>query len=240
MNENPNQPARQPQTGTASGSAKFNSPLFIWPAAVVLAVLLFFGLGLFFRFADARIHRRRVHRRPRCFHRAANRRAGRRRSRFGQPDWSARTICSWRLIRRITPSPSRKKQAAAASQDANFRTIVAAYELMRAKVTTAEASARKAKADADAAEATAKKAQSDFERAQDLLKQKTISQQEFDAALAANTKAQADLKSAQENADEETSKVDEARQAACRRVCGKGHGVFAIQRIADQRRRRRN
>src|ERR1035438_2926549 len=28
--------------------AKLNSPLFIWPAAIVLAVLLFFGLGYFF------------------------------------------------------------------------------------------------------------------------------------------------------------------------------------------------
>ena len=50
-----------------------------------------------------------------------------------------------------------------------------AIELMRAKVATAEASARKAQADADAAESTAKKAQADFDRAQDLLKQKTIS-----------------------------------------------------------------
>ena len=130
-----------------------------------------------------------------------------------------------------------QKQAAAASQDANFRTVVAAYELMRAKVTTAKATARKAQADADAAAATAKKAQADFDRAQDLLKQKTISQQEFDAAQAANTKAQADLKSAQENVDEENSKVDEAEQAARRRVRGKGHGVLAVQRSADQRRR---
>ena len=43
-----------------------------------------------------------------------------------------------------------------------------------------------------------------------MLKQKTISQQEFDTQLAANTKAQADLKSAQENEEEEISKVDEA------------------------------
>ncbi len=105
-----------------------------------------------------------------------------------------------------------QKQSAAASQDANFRTVVAAYELMRSKVTTANASALKAKADADSAESTAKKTQSDFERAQDLLKQKTISQQEYDSQLAANTKAQADLQSAQENVDEENSKVDEAEK----------------------------
>ena len=105
-----------------------------------------------------------------------------------------------------------QKQSTAVSQEANFRTVIAAVELMRAKVATAAASARKAKADADAAEATAKRSQADFDRAQNLVKEKTISSQEFDAALAANTKAQADLKSAQENADEETSKVDEAEK----------------------------
>ncbi len=83
---------------------------------------------------------------------------------------------------------------------------------MRSKVTTAKASAQKAEADTAAAGATATKTQSDFDRAQDLLKQKTISQQEYDSQLAANTKAQADLKSAQENVTEEISKVDEAEK----------------------------
>jgi membrane fusion protein (multidrug efflux system) len=103
-----------------------------------------------------------------------------------------------------------QKQAASASQEANLRAIVAAYELMRAKVATAEAAARKAGADVDASEATAKKLQADFERARDLRQQNTISQQEFDAVQAANIKAQADWKSAVENAAEETSKVVEA------------------------------
>jgi membrane fusion protein (multidrug efflux system) len=105
-----------------------------------------------------------------------------------------------------------QKQAAATSQDANFRTVVAAYELMRAKVVTAEAAARVAQADAAAAAATATNAQSDFDRAVNLLAQKTVSQQEFDSAQAVNNKAQADLKSAQENVDEENSKVDEAQK----------------------------
>ncbi|MBW8864582.1 MAG: HlyD family secretion protein [Verrucomicrobia bacterium] len=103
-----------------------------------------------------------------------------------------------------------QKESAAVSQDANFRTVVAAYELMRAKVATAESSARKAKADVDSAASTANRTRLDFNRAQDLVKDKTISQQEFDTAQAADTKAQADLKSAQENADVENSKVDEA------------------------------
>jgi membrane fusion protein (multidrug efflux system) len=82
---------------------------------------------------------------------------------------------------------------------------------MRAKVATAEASARKAKADAEASAATAKRAEADFERSQELRKENTISQQEFDAARAANISAQADLNSAGENAAEQASKVDEAR-----------------------------
>ncbi len=45
-----------------------------------------------------------------------------------------------------------------------------------------------------------------------MLKQKTVSQQEFDATQAANTKAQADLKSAQENVAEANSRVDEANR----------------------------
>ena len=105
-----------------------------------------------------------------------------------------------------------QKEAAAVSQDANFRTVIAAYELMRAKVTTAESSARKSTADADAAASTANRTRLDFNRAQDLVKQKTISQQEFDSAQAADTKAQADFKSKQENFDVENSKVDEAKK----------------------------
>jgi membrane fusion protein (multidrug efflux system) len=105
-----------------------------------------------------------------------------------------------------------QKQAAAVSQEANFRTIVAAYQLMRAKVATAEATARKSQADADAAESTANIARTNFLRAKNLLTDKTVSQQEFDNAQAANTKAQADFKSAQETVEEDLSKVDEAHK----------------------------
>jgi membrane fusion protein (multidrug efflux system) len=104
-----------------------------------------------------------------------------------------------------------QKQAGAESQNANYQTVLAVYELMGKKVATAEASARKAKADAEASDARAKRAAADFERSQALLKQNTVSQQEFDAARAANVSALADLHSAEENAIEEASKVDEAR-----------------------------
>src|SRR5277367_611350 len=196
MSENTNPPATPaPKNGNGQRLAKLNSPLFIWPAAVLLAVLLFVGLDYLF---DALTHEStddafiaghivsiapRIDGQVSAVHVLDN-----------------QMVHSNDLLVEIDPSDYSitvaQKQAAAASQDANFRTVVAAYELMRAKVTTANASALKARADADAAAATAKKAQSDFKRAQDLLDQNTISRQEFDSEQAANTKAQADWKSA--------------------------------------------
>ena len=209
MNENPATPP--PADVPGRSPAKFNSPLFLWPAAIVLAVLLYFGLKaltVFFTHEstdDAFIAGHVVSIAPRI---------------AGQV--TAVHVLDNQLVRsndlliEIDPADYAitvaQKQSTAVSQEANFRTVIAAVELMRAKVATAAASARKAKADADAAEATAKRSPADFDRAQNLVKEKTISSQEFDAALAANTKAQADLKSAQENADEETSKVDEAEK----------------------------
>ncbi len=104
------------------------------------------------------------------------------------------------------------KAAAAESQSSNYKTILAAYQLMETKVTTAKAASRRAQDDADAAAATAQKSRADFERAKDLQKQNTLSRQEFDAAQAAHTKAQADWKSALENAAECASKVEEAQK----------------------------
>ena len=209
MSENPIQPSSPAPNNDAKPAFNWGSPLFIWPATLVLAVALFFGLDYSIialtheSTDDAFIAGHIVSIAPRI---------------SGQV--SAVHILDNQLVRsndllvEIDPSDYAitvaQKQAAAASQDANFRTVVAAYELMRAKVTTAKASALKAQADTAAAGATASNAQSDFARAQDLLKQKTISQQEYDTQLAANTKAQADLKSAQENEEEEISKVDEA------------------------------
>jgi len=200
-----------PANVIARSSAKFNSPLFLWPAAIVLAVLLYFGLKTVADFFthestdDAFIAAHVVSIAPRIAGQVA-----------------AVHVLDNQLVRSNEPlieiDPAdyaitvAQKQSAAASQDANLLTVIAGIELMRAKVVTAAASARKARDDAESASATAKKSQADFDRAQDLVKQNTISSQEFDAALAANTKAQADLKSAQENADEETSKVDESEK----------------------------
>jgi membrane fusion protein (multidrug efflux system) len=181
----------------------------VWPGAVVLAVILFFGLNYLVEVLthestdDAFIAGHVISIAPRI--------AGQVAAVYVRDN---QMVHSNDLMVEIDPADYAvvvsQKEAASVSQDANFRTVVAAYELMNSKVATAQASLRKARADADSAEATAKNAQSDFDRSQNLLAQKTISQQEFDSALAVNTKAQADWKSAQENVDEEVSKVDEA------------------------------
>jgi membrane fusion protein (multidrug efflux system) len=209
MNETPNPPAPTAPVTVAKKSFNWSSPRFVWPAAAALAVLLFFGLDYLIialtheSTDDAFIAGHVVSIAPRIDGQVA-----------AVHVLDNQLVRSNDLLVEIDPSDYAitvaQKQAAAASQEGNFRTIIAAYELMRAKVTTAKASALKAGADVNAAKATAEKAASDFARAQDLLKQNTISQQEFDAELAANTKAQADLQSAQENVDEENSKVDEA------------------------------
>jgi len=210
MNENPSTtPA--PATALSRSSAKLSQSIFIWPAALALAVLLYFALKATANFFthestdDAFIAGHVVSIAPRI--------AGQVTAVHIRDNELVR---SNELLIEIDPADYAitvgQKQSAALSQAANLRTIIAGIELMRAKVTTAAASARKARDDAEAAESTAKRAQADFDRAQSLVTQKTISSQEFDAAAAANTKAQADLKSAQENADEETSKVDEAQK----------------------------
>ena len=186
MNENPPATAAPPvKNGPPS---KFNSPVFLWPAGIALAVVLYFGIAYLVDVFthestdDAFIAGHIVSIAPRIAGQVA-----------AVHVLDNQLVRSNDLLVEIDPADYAitvaQKTSAAVSQDANFRTIVAAYELMRAKVATAEASARKAGADAAADEATAKNSQQNFDRAQDLVKQKTISQQEFDSAEAANTKA---------------------------------------------------
>jgi membrane fusion protein (multidrug efflux system) len=211
----PNPPPSAPPQPTpekkTSGETlqKINSPFFIWPAAAVLAVLLFVGLNYFF---DALTHEStddafiaghvvsiapRIDGQVSAVHVLDN-----------------QMVHSNDLLVEIDPSDYTitvaQKQAGAESQNANVKTVIAADELMRKKVATAEAGARKAQADADASAASAKLAATNFARTESLLKDKTVSQQEFDAGQAANRAAQADLASAQENTAVEVSKVDEA------------------------------
>src|SRR5476649_2368559 len=210
--QQPQNPPPQPvpeKKNNGETMRKLNSPLFIWPAAIVLAVLLYLGLALLVNSLthestdDAFIAGHLVSIAPRI---------------DGQV--SAVHVLDNQMVRsndlliEIDPSDYAitvaQKQSAAESSDANVKTVRAAYELMRKKVSTAEASERKAQADADASAASAKLAATNFERAQSLLKDKTISQQEFDSAQEANNSAQANLNSAQQNVAEENSKVDES------------------------------
>lgn len=209
MSENANPPPPPVANGNGRRLAKLNSPLVIWPAAAALAVLLFVGLDYFFTALthestdDAFIAGHIVSIAPRI---------------DGQVSavhvLDNQLVHSNDLLIEIDPSDYAitvaQKQSAAESQDANVRTVLAADELMRKKVATAEAGARVAQADADASAASAKLAAMNFERAKSLLADKTVSQQEFDAAQAADNSAQANLVSAQQNVTEENSKVDEA------------------------------
>jgi len=103
-----------------------------------------------------------------------------------------------------------QKQAAQESSDSNFKAAVAGYNLMKEKVKTAEAEARETKADADSADATNAKAKADFERAEKLVKENTISAQEYDQFKAAADSAAANFNSANAKADSDESKVNEA------------------------------
>jgi membrane fusion protein (multidrug efflux system) len=207
MNES--KPAPPPAVNGAK-LAKLNSPWFIWPATGVLAVLLFFGLDYLVTALthestdDAFIAAHVVSLAPSvggtvvAVHVLDN-----------------EMVRSNELLVEIDPSSYSitvaQKEASAEAQSANYKAFLAGYELMRTKVTTAEATVRQSQADADAAEATAKWAQMDFDRAQDLRKQNTVSQRELDAAQTANLKAQADLNAATQKVAVDASKVDEAK-----------------------------
>src|SRR5271154_303045 len=209
MSENTN-PSTQPvANGNGQRLAKLNSPLFIWPAAIALAALLYFGLVLLANTLthestdDAFIAGHIVSIAPRI---------------AGQV--SAVYVLDNQLVRsndllvEIDPSDYAttlsQKQAAQNSSASNFKAAVAGYNLMGVKGTPAEATAKESKADADAAAATATRAKADFERAQTLRTNETISAQEFDQAKAAADEAEANFNSAKQKADADESKVDEA------------------------------
>ena len=104
-----------------------------------------------------------------------------------------------------------QKSAAADAQAANYQTVLAALELMRTKLATANATARESQADADALAATDARAQADWQRAGELLKQKTISAQEYDAIQATAREAAANLNSARQKAAADQSRIQEAQ-----------------------------
>jgi len=207
MNES--KPAPAPVANGAK-LAKLNSPWFIWPATGALAVLLFFGLDyLVTAFThestdDAFIEGHVVSIAPRI---------------SGQV--SAVHVLDNQMVRsndllvEIDPADysttASQKQSSADAQEANYKVVLAALDLMSVKVATAEATADQSKADADAAQATDARAQADFQRSQELRKQNTISQQEFDAAQAAVREADANLAAAKQKAIADVSKIKEAK-----------------------------
>ena len=207
MNENKPMPA--PVVNGAK-LAKLNSPWFLWPATGVLAVLLFFGLDyLVTAFThestdDAFITAHVVSIAPRV---------------AGQVSavhvLDNEMVHSNDLLVEIDPADysttDAQKQSAADAQGANYKTVLAALDLMSVKVATAEATADQSKADADAAQATDARAQADFQRSQELRKQNTISAQEFDAAQAAVREADANLAAAKQKAVADASRINEAK-----------------------------
>jgi membrane fusion protein (multidrug efflux system) len=190
--------------------AKLNSPRFIWPATVVAAVLLFFGLDYLVTALthettdDAFIEAHVVSIAPRI--------TGQVSAVYVRDNQLVR---SNELLVEIDPADysttAAQKQSSADAAEANYKTVLAALDLMTVKVATAQATADQSKADADAAAATDARAQADFQRSQDLRKQNTISQQEFDAAQAAVKEADANLVAARQKAVADASKINEAK-----------------------------
>src|SRR5208282_2880843 len=190
--------------------AKLNSPWFIWPATGALAVLPFFGLDYLvtalthestddaFIAADVVSIAPRVSGQVAAVHVLDN-----------------EMVRSNELLVEVDPADysttAAQKQSSADAQQANYKTMLAALDLMTVKVATAEATSDQSKSDADAAQATDARAQADFQRSQELRKQNTISQQEFDAAQAAVREADANLAAAKQKAVADASKINEAK-----------------------------
>lgn len=192
-----------------TGASQLSAPKIVWPAMLALAVLLYFGIGYLVEMLthestdDAFISGHVVSVAPRI--------SGQVSAVYVNDNQMVR---SNDLLVEIDPADNAlavaQKTTAADSQNANYRTTFAAYQLMQTKVATAEAAARKARADAAAAQASAEIAATNLLRDQNLLREKTVSQQEYDNLNAATTSAQAAYKSALESVEENDSKVEEA------------------------------
>lgn len=122
---------------------------------------------------------------------------------------------------------SDQKQSAVAAAQSNVELLQAQLDLSLAQVTSAEATAKQSVAEVAAAQANADRAAADFKRAQDLIKNKTISPQEFDSAQAATTAADANLRAAKEKAASDQAKVGEAQAtvAANRKALARGEAL---------------
>src|SRR5258706_6593326 len=102
-----------------------------------------------------------------------------------------------------------QKRALVESARENIGLVKASLELFKAQIATAQQNARQSASEADAAKANADKAAADLKRAEELIKNKTSSQQEYDAVKAAALAAEAGLRAAQDKVASDTSKVAE-------------------------------
>lgn len=207
-----NEPSPQPppaKPGKGAALANYNQPKFLWPAGIALATLLYLGLHLLVTVLthestdDAFIAGHIISIAPRVSGQVA-----------AVHVKDNQMVRSNELLVELDPADyamtHSQKESAAEAQTANYQTVLAALELMQAKVATAKAVASESQADADAAEATAARAEADFARAQDLRKQNTTSAQEFDSAQAAAREAKASWNSAKQKAIADASKITEA------------------------------
>jgi len=213
----PAQPQAQPPQTTPSapptksnGNGVLRSPAFVWSAAIALAVLLFIGLNSLISTLtgestdDAFIAGHIVSIAPRI---------------SGQISavhvLDNQLVKSNDLLVEIDPSDYAatlgQKEAAKESEDSDLEAAKAGYELMAVKVKTAEAEARESRADAAASAATDARAKADFTRAEQLVKENTISSQEFDQFKATAEEEDANLNSANAKAASDQSKVNEAK-----------------------------
>ena len=120
-----------------------------------------------------------------------------------------------------------QKRSALKAAEANVALLQAQLQLSQAQVLSAEATAKQSAAEAAAAQATAERAASDFKRAQDLIKNNTISPQEFDTAQAAANASEASLRAAHEKAASNQAKVTEAKASVetARKALERGQAV---------------
>ncbi|HVU28538.1 MAG TPA: HlyD family secretion protein [Verrucomicrobiae bacterium] len=203
-------PSSPEKKNSGENLQKLNSPFFIWPATIVLAALLFFGLDYFLSALthestdDAFIAGHIVSIAPRISGQVV-----------AVHVLDNQMVRSNDLLLELDPADYQttlaQKQAAQLAEDSNYKAAIAGYELMGVKVTTAQADARSSEAAVTAAAATAARTKADFTRYQELIKQNTISAQEFDQAKAAAEQAGADLDAARQKAASDESKVGEAK-----------------------------
>jgi membrane fusion protein (multidrug efflux system) len=104
-----------------------------------------------------------------------------------------------------------QKRTAQVAAEANVKLLIATLEMLGTQVATAEATAKESEATAASDQAAAEKAGADLKRAEELMRNKTISPQEYDAARAAATGAEAKWRASREKAASNLSKIAESR-----------------------------